>query len=317
MRRLIGSALMVAAFAVGPATHAMAQIDSREGIALDNEILELRQHVQQLEQQMSGLQQLQTQAGVAPAPVPAPMAPMDSQGQAGPAPAGDALAQLVVRVSALEEEMRTLKGRVEELANTEQHDHDDLAKQIGDLAFKINPAGATPGGTTPGMASPDAGAQGEPSGMEPPPGFLSPTPAPAPPPAQMAPTPVHHTPEQALKLGQAALARRDYDTAAAAAQEVIAAGHGPRIADAEYLLAHAEAGKHNYKAAAAAFYGVYKASPRGPRAAASLLGVANAFLDMGDNPHACETLVKFNAEYPHPDSTLRGEVGSMRKRGGC
>jgi TolA-binding protein len=317
MRRLIGSALMIAAFAVGPATHAVAQIDSREGIALDNEILELRQHVQQLEQQMSGLQQLQTQAGVPPAPLPAPTAPVDSQGQAGPAPAGDTVAQLVVRVSALEEEMRTLQGRVEELANTEQHNHDDLAKQIGDLAFKINPAGAAPSGTAPGTAPPDAGAQGEPTGMEPPPGFLSPTPAPAPPPAQMAPAPVHHTPEQALKLGQAALARRDYDGAAAAAQEVIAAGHGPRTADAEYLLAHAEAGKHDYKAAAAAFYGVYKASPHSVRAAASLIGVANAFLDMGDKPHACETLIKFSAEYPHPDGALRSEAGSVRKRGGC
>jgi len=317
MRRLIGSApvvvLLVAVFAAGPATRAVAQIDSREGIALDNEILELRQHVQQLEQQMSGLQQLQTQAGVMPAP--APVAPMDSQGQVSQAPAGDTVAQLVVRVSALEEEMRTLQGRVEELSNTQQHDHDDLTKQIGDLAFKMNPGGGASPGVAPGMTPPDTGASGEPTGMEPMPGNLSPTPPPASRPAAV--TPVRHTPEQALKVGQAALARRDYDAAATAAQEVIAAGRGPRTADAEYLLAHAEAGKHNYKAAAAAYYGVYKGSPRGVRAAGSLLGVANAFLDMGDKTHACETLVKFGAEYPHPDAALHGEAVSVRKRGGC
>jgi TolA-binding protein len=312
MQRLIVSALLVMVLAAGPATRAVAQIDSREGIALDNEILELRQHVQQLEQQMSGLQQLQTQAGLTPAPAPVPMAPVDGQGEAAPAPPSDAVAQLVVRVSALEEEMRTLKGRVDELANTEQHDHDDLSKQIGDLAFKINPAAGTPS-AAPGMAPPNEGAPGE----EPPPGYLVPTPAPpiatiAPPPA-----PAHHTPEQSLKLGQAALARRDYDAAAAAAQEVIAAGHGPRTADAEYLLAHAEAGKHNYKAAAAAYYAAYKSSPHSLRAAASLIGVANTFLDMGDKPHACETLVKLGAEYPHPDGILRTEAASVRKRGGC
>jgi len=312
MRRLIGSVLMAAVLAAGPATRAVAQIDSREGIALDNEILELRQHIQQLEQQMSGLQQLQSQAGVAPAPTP--MAPMDSQGQIGQAPAGDTVAQLVVRVSSLEEEMRTLQGRVEELANTQQHDHDDLTKQIGDLAFKMNPAGGVSAGATPGMTPPDSGAPGGPAGMESTPGTLPPTPQHAPP---LTPPPAHHTPEQALKLGQAALARRDYDAAAAAAQEVLASGHGPRTADAEYLLAHAEAGKHDYKAAAAAFYGVYKASPHSPRGAASLLGVANAFLDMGDKPHACETMVKFGAEYPHPDGPLRTAAGSVRKRGGC
>jgi TolA-binding protein len=308
MRRLITLALFAVLLAVA-SPPAWAQIDSREGIALENEILELRQQLQQMQQQLQGLTQLQASTGQVPAPQP------EGEGQAPPqqsgsaAPQSDVVAQLLVRVSSLEEQVRTLQGKLDDLTNTEQRTHDDLAKQIGDLAFKVNGATTTPGATdgTP-AALPAAGA---PNSVDSVPGELTPSPPPPPPP------PVHHTPEQALKIGQAALARRDYDAAAAAAQEVLGLGHGPRFADAQYLLAHAEAGKHDYKTAAASFYAVYKAGPHSPRGAESLIGVANAFLGMGDKPHACETMVKFGVEFPRPDSALRGAAASVRKRTGC
>jgi len=291
--------VVLAAVAVLMAGPAFAQIESREGIALENEILELRQELQQL-------QQLQNQAAPQPQPPQEGQYAPPPQQEGGPPPSGDIVAQLLVRVSALEEQMRALQGKVEELSNTEQHDHDDLAKQIGDLAFKLNPNGAPPAA---GQASPDNpdNTQSVPSDMS-----LTPTPTPTAPP----PTP-HRTAEQSLRLGNAALARRDYDSAAAAAQEVLAQGRGPRATDAQFLLARANAGKHNYKEAAAAYYAVYKAAPKSPRAAESLVGVGNAFLGMGDKPHACETLVKFKAEFPHADAGLRSAAASVRKRAGC
>jgi TolA-binding protein len=305
MRSLTLRTILILSFCLPVATSAWAQVESREGIALENEILELRQQLQQVQAQMQGLQQLQVQAGPPQVAAPVP----EGEGQPPPPVASgaptDVVAQLLVRISALEEQVRALQGRVDELSNTQQHDHDDLAKQIGDLAFKLN--GAAPGGTNPGAPA-NAGPAGT---VETVPGDL----APAPPPPS--PPPARRTPEQALKLGQAALARRDYDAAAAAAQEVLSAGRGPRTADAQYLLAHAEAGKHDYKAAAASYYAVYKASPRSVRAAESLIGVANAFLGLGDKPHACETMVKFGAEYPHPDAALHGAAASVRKRAGC
>jgi TolA-binding protein len=306
MRRLITSALFAALLAGAAPAH--AQIDSREGIALENEILELRQQLQQMQQQLQGLTQLQAGTGQVPAPLPEGEVQPPPQPAANGAP-NDIVAQLTVRVSALEEQVRTLQGKLDDLSNTEQHNHDDLAKQIGDLAFKLNPSAATPGAS--GDASSAPPAAGAPTSVDAVPGNLTPTPAPPPPAA------VHHTPEQSLKLGQAALARRDYDAAAAAAQEVLGLGHGPRFADAQYLLAHAEAGKHDYKTAAASYYAVYKASPRSPRGAESLIGVANAFLGMGDKPHACETMIKFGAEFPHPDTSLRTAAASVRKRAGC
>jgi TolA-binding protein len=280
---------------------AHAQIESREGIALENEILELRQQVQTTQQQLQGLQQLGSQASAPQLPPPVPQGGGD---QTAVAP-NDMVAQLVVRVSALEEQMRTLQGHLDDLTNTEKRDHDDLAKQIGDLAFKLN------GGAAPSATQPDPPAA--PSGVEGVPDDLSPPPEPAPKPA----APEHRTAEQTLKLGSAALARRDYAAAAAAAQEVLAAGRGPRTPDAQFLLARAQAGKHDYKAAAAAYYAVYKSAPKSPRGAESLIGVANAFLGMGDKTHACQAAAKFGAEFPRPDAGLRGQATSVRKRAGC
>jgi TolA-binding protein len=294
--------LLLAAAAAMVTLQATAQVESREGIALENEILELRQQVQQTQQQLAGLQQLQSQTG-APQ-VAAPVQQGDGQVPAAGAP-NDLVAQLVVRVSSLEEQMRTLQGRVEEIANAQQRDHDDLVKQIGDLAFKVN------GGSAPGAPAPDP-AQGGTAAPDAAVPDLTPTPKPPPPAA-----PPRRTAEQSLKLGNAALARRDYEAASAAAQEVLASGRGPRTPDAQFLLARAEAGKHDYKAAAASYYAVYKAAPRTPRAAESLIGVANAFAGMGDKAHACQALVKLGAEFPHPEANLHAAASAARKRAGC
>jgi TolA-binding protein len=293
-------ATIFAAAAMLLAAPALAQIESHEGIELQNQILELRQELQQL-------QQLQTQASGGPA-LPAPV-PTDNGNPAEPPPSpNDVVAQLVVRVASLEEQMRTLQGRVEELSNAQQRDHDDLVKQIGDLAFKLG-QGAQPGttpdaGANPGGPAPDA--NGPAGGMD-----LS---APAPPPP---PPPVKHTPEQSLRQGSAALARRDYPAAEAAARDVLALGTGPRTGDARFLLANALAGQHEYKDAAASYFAVYKASPKTPRGAEGLLGVANALIGLNDNKDACQAVAKFTVEFPHADATLKQRAASARKHAAC
>jgi TolA-binding protein len=281
---------------------ARAQMDSREAIGLQNQIMDLRQ-------QLSQLQQFQSQAsggGQSSLPPPMPEGGMPQSGAAS----GDVVAQLVVRVSNLEEHLRTIEGRISELENTEHRDHDDVAKQIGDLAFKLGQGGA-PGQNASGPAGTLAPPQGDaPSGnLE-----LGYTP----PRASFTPTaPAHRPPELALKQGNAALARRDYAGAEAAARDVLALGHGPRSVDANFLLARAQAGQHAYKEAAAAYYSVYKASPHAPRAAEALLGVSNALIGLGDNAPACQALAKLGAEFPRPEAYVRAGVASARKRAAC
>jgi TolA-binding protein len=293
--------LILAFLAFAPAAH--AQIDSREGIALHNEILELRQ-------QMSQLQQMQSEAsgggGQSALPPPSP----EGGPPISPGASGDVVAQLVVRVATLEEQLRALDGRISEVENAEHRDHDELAKQVSDLAFKLGQGGAPAPGLVPaapaGELPPSTGVT---TGMDL--GRPAPTLVPG------VPAQTHRAPELALKQGNAALARRDYAAAEAAAREVLALGHSPRSGDANFLLARAQAGQHEYKDAAASYYGVYKTNPRGARGAESLLGVANALIGLGDMVPACQALAKVSAEFPRPEGYVRAGVASAKKRASC
>jgi len=275
---------------------AQAQMESREAIDLQNQIAELRQELQMMQQaQQSGSQ-------TPPSYAPQPVAPYPSQGGA-PQGGSDVAAELVVRVSALEEQMRDLQGKVDDLNNQLQRQHDDLTKQIGDLQFKLGQGGAPAGGNPPGdQLTPDA--------PESAPRLAPPEKPAAPPP------PPHRTAENALHEGNAALARRDYAAAAAAAREVLAS-HSVRSTDAQFLLARAESGEHKYREAAADYYLAYNREPKASAAPVALLGVANALIDMNDKADACQALAKLGAEFPKMSPTLHAAEVSARKRAAC
>jgi TolA-binding protein len=277
----LGGLALVAALA-GSAAPALAQMETREGIALQNQILELHHELEELRAQGAG-------GGGGSYQPPPP-----SEGGGGVS--GDLAAQLLDRVSALEEAVRSLRGRVDEIDNARQRDHDALEKEIGDLQFKLGNGGA---------------------GAPPPPPAAGPA-APTVPPAQAAIAPsLHRTPERALQEGYIALSRRDYATAQSAAQEVLSGGRGPRTTDAQYLLAQSLAGQRNYQAAAVAFDDTYTRSPRGSRAPDSLVGLANSLNALGDKTAACQTLDKLRAEFPAPPPALRPAIVAARGRAAC
>ena len=132
-RSVVMAALLMAA--VGP-TVADAQIDSREGIALQNQIYQLRQDLRTLQDQLS--------RGGAPRPLAYPSPPPPSYGGGG-----DLLPQLLTRVDALEEQVRQLRGRTDETQNQLQQLGQDLNKKIDDLAFQAGSQGgrASAGGS--------------------------------------------------------------------------------------------------------------------------------------------------------------------------
>jgi TolA-binding protein len=277
MRALLAAALLPAL-----ALPARAQMDSREAIALQNQILELRRD----------LQYLQQQRGAAPAPV--------YRGQA-PSAGGDIAPELLNRVLQLEEEVRRLRGQVDEQANANRRAQEDLAKQIGDLAFRLQNAGRTAPAASPAPQSTAGPVAGGPAAAEP---------APA--------APARRTPELAMQEGNAALARRDYTTAEAAAREVLAAGRtSPRAADANFLLAQALLGQRNFQGAAVAYDDAYNRARTGSRAPDALLGLANSLTGLNERPAACATLDKLRAEFPSQRGPIREAATALRTRNGC
>jgi TolA-binding protein len=275
---------------------AHAQIDSREGIALQNQILELRHEIQIMQNQVA------SGGGSAPAPRSAPAISGGSN---------EITAQLLARVDALEDQVRALRGRIDEVANQQQVQGADLTKQIGDLGFRVQALeGGRGGGAGPAMAPP----------MSPPSSSLSPVPLASAAPGGPGATQVtmRRTPELAIQEGNAALARRDYPTAEASARDVLSNNRtSPRAYDAQYLLAESLAGKRDYSQAAIAYDDAFRRAPTGVHSQDSLLGLADSLTAINEKKAACDTLTQLRAQFPTPRPDLAAPIASARQRAGC
>ena len=137
IRAWAAAAWATAAVALGgPA--AQAQMDSREAIQLQNEILDMRRDLQLLRQQSGNASAL----------------PRVSRPQPGD-DTGGLTAQLLDRVATLEEQVRALRGEVDRLGNQQQRQGEDLNKQIADLNFALQNAGSVR--TQPQVSPPSGG----------------------------------------------------------------------------------------------------------------------------------------------------------------
>ena len=266
---LLGLGLALA----GPA---MAQVDSREGIALQNQILDLRREIDALRRG----------GGSA---LPAPSLPSRA-----PNVSGDLVQQLLGRVQELEEENRRLRGRADVSDNNERQLRAEIEKLRGDVDFRLQ---ALERGS------------GRPAAPRPPqPGPAAQTP-PAPVPSGQA-----RTADQAILDGEAALARRDFATAEAAAREAVRLRTGQR---ALVLLGDALMGKRDFQNAALAYDEAYNRHRRGPRAPDALLGLANAFLGFGAKREACETLDNLRNNFPNLAAPQTQRAADTRRRAQC
>ncbi len=289
---------------VAVALPAWAQVESREGIALQNQILELRRQ----------MQMLQDQAGRSGAPTYLGRGSYPPPSTGG---SGDLVAQLLSRVDALEEQVRQLRGKVDETQYQVQRQGAELGKRIDDMAFQAQggqPGGPPPAATPGGMPAPTPMAQ--------PPGAtgLALAPPPGPPPSQPpAPAaPARRTPELALQEGNAALARRDYATAEQAAREVLSGYRtSPRAYDAQFLLAQALTGQRQFSQAAIAYDDTYNRARKGAHSQDALVGLANSLIAINEKKAACDTLAKLRAEYPSPRPDLHEAINSAGQRAGC
>ena len=275
------SVIAMATFAQAPDS-AWAQVDSREGIALQNQIYQLRQEVQIL----------RDQAAHGGSVTARPNGPSSVS-------SNDMVAQLLTRVDGIEDQLRQLRGRIDEMNNQMQRQSADLGKRVDDLTYQMgNRSGTQPFP----LPTPPLGGSG----------LLDPSPTPA---APLSPR--GRTPEMAMQEGNAALARRDYAGAEAAAREVLATRSSPRAYDGQMLLGQALFGGRKYSDAAIAFDDTYKRNRKGAHAQDALLGLANSLTGIGEKPAACGTLDKLRSEFPQPRADLRDGIAAAAQRAAC
>jgi TolA-binding protein len=273
VRRLAFALLILLLAAPG----ARAQVDSREGIALQNQILQLRQEIEQLRRG----------GGIAP-PARAP---------AGGA--GEVVGALLGRVDTLEEEVRRLRGRADVLENQNRRLREELEKLQGDIDFRL------------GQGEAGRGAAGRPPAAGAPPA------RPGAPPQTSTGAPPPRTPERALQEGQAALSRRDFPAAEAAAREVIGSRAAPQQVAAQLLLADALAGRRDHGNAAIAYNEAFVRARTGPRAPEALIGLANSFQALGNRREACDTLNDLRSQFPNLSGPQLSRANEARQRAQC
>lgn len=116
---------------------ACAQISSREGIELQNQIQQLNAQLQQV--------QANTGAVSSSATVPSVSGP-----------SGDLVSQLLQRVATLENDNRDMRGQLDQLTNEMQTQTANLSKQIGDMQFAAQNGSRS--GTTTSLAGSSAAA---------------------------------------------------------------------------------------------------------------------------------------------------------------
>ena len=289
MRFVVAPFIVAALLLASSVAPVQAQVDSREGIALQNQIYQLRQELKSVEDQMA-------RGGGAGNRAPAYVPPQQPGG------GNDLLTQLLTRVDALEDQIRQLRGRIDETQNQLQRQNQDLGKRIDDLAFQIAPQG-TPGAGQRGAPPPISGER------EPASGVLAPPQAARP----LGP----RTPEIALQEGNAALARHDYPAAEVAARGVLANRTSPRAYDARLLLAQALSGQKQYAQAAIAFDDAYTSSRKGSHAQDALLGLANSLAAINEKKASCDTLTRLRTDFPQPRADISAGATAAAQKAGC
>ncbi len=303
-RLLVVCLVVPALVSASPTAH--AQVDSREGIALQNQIYQLRQ-------ELKAVQDQQGRGGGNRAPSYAPPPPQQYGN-------GELVPQLLARVDALEDQVRQLRGRTDELQNQVDRETQDLSKRIDDLAFQINPQGSQPGASQPDGTQPSGTQRGTlppgPPSLAIPPSSPTANRDPAPPPPPRPPS-GPRTPEATLREGNAALARRDYAAAETAAREVLSNRTSPRAYDAQFLLAQALACERQYPQAAVAYDDVYNRARTGFHAQDARLGLASALTAINEKKAACDVLARMRTEFPQPRPEVASGMAATGQKAGC
>jgi len=278
-------AVFVSLLPVGAAAQPLVQ--SQEGIALENQILQLQQQVQGLQGNNGGSSLGNSQ--------PAP-APSDNAG-----PPSSIVTSLLTQVQQLQAQVQQLNGEVDTLQNQVNTQNAAMEKEIGDINFKLT------GSATPGAP-----------GSPPVPG----TPAPLLPggvaPSIPAPVAAPASPKAALRAAQEAIVHGNYPAAETNARTVLAsAKSSPEGYQAQYILAQSLYGEGKPQDAAIAFDDTYNRDRNGNYAPGALLGLANSLTAIHQAAAACDTLASLNSQFPTPPKGMQGEIDAASHRAHC
>lgn len=284
---------MVAAIALATPAPLLAQAATAASQA---QLGQIDKRVNTLERQMRAVQREVFPGGdkrfFAPEVAPEPATPATLPG----APAGNPLVDLNQRVSALEEQQRTLTGQIEQLQFQLRQMQAEWTKARQDSEFRLNALES--GGTTPaptgGTSAPTSLAPAE----SPPPAVAPATASPSAPPMPAA-RPTAEVGEAAYRAGFA-LYQAGNDAGAQKAFADFLRDHPDhaRTSHASFWTGRSQMRQNLPAPAAKTFLETYQKYPRGERAPNALLWLGKALTVMKRNEAACQALDELRKVYP-------------------
>ena len=297
---------------------AEAQSDLRD---LFNRLTQLETAVQSLERQQGRTVEPQRGGG-------APSQP--SLGAAG----------IEVRLSQLEDILRNLTGRVEQVEYSLRQMQAQVARLSSDFDFRVSrveekvPAVQQPAPSQPAplplaaAPAPEPTTRNLPSPFTPPPVELPPqvnTPSQAPqasavqppPPPGLRPATPQGSPEDQYNFAYG-LVRTDLDKAEQAFKQFIERNRTHRLAEnARYWLAETYYGRRKFDEAATAFAEAYQAAPTGEKAPDSLLKLGLTLGQLNRRADACGTFGALISKFPNLAATVREVAQRERAKLNC
>ena len=254
-----------------------------------------------------------------------------------------AISRLEVRLTNLEEDLRTSTGAAEAMTHMLIQINERLEKLIGDVGYRLS---ALEQGRAGGAALPQISAAPSPPAVQTvapgafptgggQPGTLgqlseqdvatvtqpgAARPAQAAPPPQPAPPPIlpEGTPNERYAFAIGLLRKNDFDTAERAFEAFIKA-HGDHdlAGNARYWLGDTHYVRKSYIRAAEVYLRGYQATPQGGKAPDTLLKLGMSLARLEKAKEACAAFAKLASEFPQAPARIQRTLARERQRSAC
>ena len=251
---------------------------------------------------------------------------------------GDATANFETRLSAIEDQMRALNGKIEQLDYSNRHLTEALQRQQDDVNARLTHLEATPAAVQPTVPAVPPPAQLQPAPAASPPAATATTTAngtlgaikmqdgkvvggvnnPQSTPLPDAPPEATLTPQEQYDRAFGFLRQANYDEAEKAFKAFVDKNPQDKlIANAKYWYGETLYVRGKFDAAAVAFADAYQQDQKGPKAPDSLLKLAMSLENLNKASDACATLDSLKSKFPNAALTVRSRADEERQKLKC
>lgn len=211
------------------------------------------------------------------------------------------LPDLVSRINNLEDQQRVMRGEIDDLSNQLKTQNDLINKKIDDMNFAAGRGGAS-NGSSDDVVTDSKSEVSKKSSISDDSGTIK---------------SVKPETGSTLRDGQQALLNGNFQIAESIAQKILSTPEGAKSPSARYLLAQAQAGQGNFKASSVNYYAVYKNFPKSPKAPSALLGVGYLMLKNGKIQEACQAVSLLHSKYPNVSTQVKSSALNLSRKAKC